>query len=246
MLIRTAAIIKTALVSTLTFCYASASRNQSTLVDGLVKQGILKSPDVISVMKSVDRGDYSPASEAYYDHPQPIGYQATISAPHMHAFAMEFLKDHLRNGKKALDVGSGSGYLTVCFAKLMKSPDAVSYGVEHIGELVEKSLKNIKESPDKDLLESGRVVIFEGDGRLGLKKYAPYDAIHVGAGATEIPKELLNQLANGGRMLIPVGKYNQEFLVIDKDEKGEISKKSVLDVRYVPLTDKKSQLSNFF
>jgi len=88
MLIRTAAFIKTALVSTLTFCYASTTRNQSTLVDGLVRQGILKTPEVISVMKSVDRGDYCHPHEAYYDHPQLIGYHATISAPHMHAFAL--------------------------------------------------------------------------------------------------------------------------------------------------------------
>ena len=88
MLIRTATIIKTALFSTITFCYASASRNQSTLVDGLVRQGILKSPEVISVMRDVDRGYYSPSAAAYHDFPQSIGYHATISAPHMHAFAL--------------------------------------------------------------------------------------------------------------------------------------------------------------
>lgn len=99
-------------------------------------------------------------------------------------------------GTKSLDIGSGSGYLTVCFAKMMNQPGAVAYGIEHIPELVEASKRNIEKyinrmsfiniarSDDKDLLNSGKVVIVEGDGRLGLKEHAPFDAIHVGAGNT--------------------------------------------------------------
>ena len=95
--------------------------------------------------------------------PQRIGYNATISAPHMHAFALviaqynenscntecisyvkEFLKDQLKTAKRCLDVGSGSGYLTLAFAKLMEQPDAVAYGIEHIPGLVKDSITNIE------------------------------------------------------------------------------------------------------
>jgi len=235
------------LFSNVCFCFSTFHKTNQNLVDGLIKQGVIKSDEVASVMRSVDRGDFVSSSMSYVDSPQPIGFHATISAPHMHAFALEYLKDHLKTGKKALDVGSGSGYLTVCIAKMMNTPGSVAYGIEHIPELVKTSLENIKNSSHKELLSEGRVVILEGDGRLGLKEFAPYDAIHVGAGADKFPQELLDQLAYGGRMLIPVGKFGeQEYLMIDKDKDGKIHKKTVLNVRYVPLTDKEKQLHGFY
>jgi len=159
----------------------------------------------------------------------------------MHAYALELLKDHLQNGKRALDVGSGSGYLTLCFAKMMTDPTGKAYGVEHIKELVDLSLENIAKN-HKEYITEGRVRMFQADGRMGLPDYAPYDAIHVGAAAEEIPKELVEQLAKGGRLIVPVGKFGyQDLTVVDKDMEGKIKKSKVLGVTFIPLTSKEEQ-----
>jgi len=139
-------------------------------------------------MKTIDRADFT-AVNPYFDSPQSIGYNVTISAPHMHIHAMQMLKDTLINAKRCLDVGSGTGYLTLAFAKMMKNKDAVSYGIEHIPELCKSSIENISKH-HKEWLDSGKVVIYEGDGRLGLEKHAPFDCIHVGAAADKLPKSL--------------------------------------------------------
>jgi len=212
-----------------------------SLVNHLIKDKIVTTQDVADVMAAVDRG-YFTNNNPYQDRPQGLGYQATISAPHMHAYALELLRDHLINGTRCLDVGSGSGYLTVCFAKMMDKKNGVCYSIEHIPELVKYSIECVKRCPDRDLLDNGRVVIMEGDGRKGLKKFAPFDAIHVGAAAEEIPKDLVDQLAYGGRMVIPVGKAGgQDFLVVDKDKQGQVHIKKALGVTYVPLTDRERQ-----
>lgn len=98
----------------------------------------------------------------------------------MHAYALEYLKDCLKPGNRVLDVGSGSGYLTVAFSKMMDD-EGVVVGVEHIPELVTASIENISKS-HKNLLEEKKIVIIERDGRLGAEEHAPYDCIHVGAG----------------------------------------------------------------
>jgi len=213
---------------------------QIQLINELKLMKMVRSKEVEEVMKSIDRADFC-KDDPHHDSPQLIGYQATISAPHMHAMALEYLKDHLHKGKRSLDVGSGSGYLTLAFAKMMQEPDAKAYGVEHIPQLVTLSIKNINKQ-HKEFLTSGKVEIHEGDGRLGLPDHAPYDAIHVGAAAEKMPQELLDQLAKGGRMVIPVGKYLQDFMVVDKDMDGNIKQKRAFGVRYVPLTSRVKQL----
>ncbi|CAD8170881.1 unnamed protein product [Paramecium pentaurelia] len=144
----------------------------------------------------------------------------------MHAYSLELLKDHLQNGVRALDIGSGSGYL-----------------LEHVPELVEKYIKNLSLSYNKQLKDK-QIQIIKEDGRLGFEQEGPYQAIHVGAAAEIIPQKLLEQLDKGGRMVIPVGKGNQVFQVIDKDQNGKINIQNVLGVRYVPLTDLNKQLYN--
>jgi len=212
------------------------------LVQDLRRNGNINSSEVESCMKSIDRGDFTSMSP-YIDCPQSIGYGATISAPHMHAAALEYLKDHLKYAKKSLDIGSGTGYLTLAFAKLMNEPGAISYGIDHIPELVQLAMKNISKSY-ADYLTKGKILLVEGDGRLGLKKYGPYDVIHVGAAAETLPTCLIEQLANGGRMCIPVGKGSQDFLVVDKDKDGKVSQKTAFGVRYIPLTSKEAQIGN--
>uniref|UniRef100_A0A914BXB5 Protein-L-isoaspartate O-methyltransferase n=1 Tax=Acrobeloides nanus TaxID=290746 RepID=A0A914BXB5_9BILA len=189
-------------------------------------------------MLSVDRADFAP-SNPYSDSPIGIGHGATISAPHMHATALHYLEDVIKNDSHILDVGSGSGYLTMCFAKMI-GPNGKVVGIEHIPELVELSIKNIKKS-DASLLENGVIKIVEGDGREGYPKEAPYDAIHVGAAAPELPSQLIDQLAVGGRMVIPVGTNYQEFLQIDKTAPDKVEKKTLMGVMYVPLTSRDQQ-----
>lgn len=108
-------------------------------------------------------------------------------------------------------------------------------------ELIKDSLVNLKKG-NADLLSSGRVVIKEGDGRLGCAQYAPYNAIHVGAAAPTLPQALVDQLKPGGRLIIPIGDSNDQSLEqIDKSLDGIVKRISIMGVRYVPLTDKKAQ-----
>lgn len=107
-------------------------------------------------MLKVDRGHYA-RNNPYMDAPQGIGYGVTISAPHMHAHALELLKEHLIAGENALDVGSGSGYLTACMS-LMMGETGTAVGIDHIPELVEMSKANIQ-TDNPELLSSGRIVL---------------------------------------------------------------------------------------
>ncbi|CAM8924020.1 unnamed protein product [Rhodiola kirilowii] len=221
----------------------TASSNKA-LIDYLRSNGVIKSKKVAQVMESIDRALFVPsATPAYVDSPMSIGHNATISAPHMHAMCLELLENHLQPGMRALDVGSGTGYLTACFA-MMVGPKGRAVGVEHIPELADQSIKNIQRSEAAPFLK-GALSIHVGDGRLGYPQYAPYDAIHVGAAAPQIPQQLLDQLKPGGRLVIPVGNIAQDLKVVDKGLDGSISIRSEASVRYVPLTSRDAQLQGF-
>ncbi|KAK8959977.1 Protein-L-isoaspartate O-methyltransferase [Platanthera guangdongensis] len=220
---------------------ASLEKNKG-LVENLCQYGVIKSKKVAEMMETIDRGLFVPyGSQPYSDSPMPIGYNATISAPHMHATCLELLKDHLKPGMRALDVGSGTGYLTACFA-MMVGPDGHAIGVEHIPELGAASIKNIKRSAAEPLMRGGSLSVHVADGRLGWPELAPYDTIHVGAAASEVPKALLDQLKPGGRIVIPVGNFFQELKVIDKNPDGSVATRTDASVRYVPLTSRSAQL----
>ncbi|XP_028553354.1 protein-L-isoaspartate O-methyltransferase-like [Dendrobium catenatum] len=220
---------------------SSIEKNKG-LIEHLLQYGSLKSNKVAEVMETIDRGLFVPdGNPPYSDSPMPIGYNATISAPHMHATCLELLKDHLKPGMRALDVGSGSGCLTACFA-MMVGPDGHAAGVEHIPELVAVSIENINRSAAAPLLDGGSLSLHVSDGRLGWPELAPYDAIHVGAAASEIPTALLDQLKPGGRMVIPVGNIFQDLKVVDKNLNGSITIQTNTSVRYVPLTSRAAQL----
>ena len=211
------------------------------LVQYLKRAGIVKSDGVFDAMSKVDRAKYVRTSDAYMDAPQSIGHGATISAPHMHAYALEYLEGRLRPGARALDVGSGSGYLTSCMA-LMVGDEGVVVGIEHVPQLQETARKNI-ESDQPNLVRNGRILLVVGDGRVGYPAKAPYDAIHVGAAAAEEPEELVKQLAPGGRMIVPIGLKNcdQTLVQIDKTADNKVIKTPLMGVVYVPLTDKEKQ-----
>ena len=213
------------------------------LLKSLKNSGVLTSNTVYDAMKQVDRADFTSSSYAYADSPQSISYNATISAPHMHCHALQYLESYLTPGAHVLDVGFGSGYLTVALSKMIKDSGVV-VGIEHIDQLYEFGKKNISKH-HKNLLESGKIVLVNGDGRKGCEKYAPYKVIHVGAAADDVPRDLINQLDNGGRMFIPVGTWDQWINVIDKDKNGKITERRVMGVRYVPLTNKEKQLKGY-
>ncbi|KAK6108637.1 Protein-L-isoaspartate(D-aspartate) O-methyltransferase [Brugia pahangi] len=217
--------------------------SNAVLVDFLKKVGHIKSDRVEQVMLSVDRADFCPQN-SYQDCPQQIGYSATISAPHMHALALELLNDHLRDGHTVLDIGSGSGYLTVCMALMVGRKGRV-IGIDHIKELIDLSINNINKH-HSDLLMDRRITMVTGDGRNGYRAGAPYMAIHVGAAAPKLPDILVEQLAPGGRMIIPVGEVfsDQHFVQVDKDLNGNVKIEELFDVLFVPLTDRKYQLGH--
>jgi protein-L-isoaspartate(D-aspartate) O-methyltransferase len=131
---------------------------------------------------------------------------------------------------------------TVAFSKMMDDQGLV-IGVEHISELYTKGKENISKS-HLNLINEGKIILKESDGRLGYEEFAPYDAIHVGAATEKVPKALLDQLKPGGRLMIPVGELFQYIYLIDKDMNGNIKKEPMLSVRYVPLTDKEKQLAH--
>ncbi|KAJ4772347.1 Protein-L-isoaspartate O-methyltransferase [Rhynchospora pubera] len=225
---------------------SGSSDKNKAMVEQLERYGIVQSKRVKEVMEAIDRALFVPAEtrSPYYDSPMPIGYNATISAPHMHATCLELLEKNLQPGMRALDVGSGTGYLTACFA-MMVGPQGCVVGVEHIPDLVSFSIDNIKKSVAEPLLNGDSLSIHAADGRQGWPELAPYDAIHVGAAAPEIPQPLLDQLKPGGRMVIPVGTVFQELKVVDKNLDGSISVRDETSVRYVPLTSKAAQLNAY-
>lgn len=216
-------------------------RNQNDLVNYLWSSRVITHKPVVVAMKAVDRIDFAPTLP-YQDSPQSIGFNATISAPHMHAHALNDLFYNLQPGMKALDIGAGSGYLVTAMANLVGKQGKV-IGIEHIRELCQLAVNNIKKH-NSYLFDNKTIQILCGDGRNGYPPEAPYDAIHVGAAApVEVVGRLLKQLKPGGKMVIPVtmNSGRQVFREYTKDKYGKSSFKDKVPVRYVPLTSEKSQ-----
>jgi protein-L-isoaspartate(D-aspartate) O-methyltransferase len=173
----------------------------------LIPRGIADE-NVLQTMGKIQRHlfvEEALAGEAYNDHPLPIGYKQTISQPYIVALMTEALE--LTEKDKVLEIGTGSGYQTAILAEL----SANVYTVERIEPLLERS-KNL-------LLSLGyRNIYFKAyDGTFGWADFAPFDAIMVTAGAPKVPEPLLKQLADGGRMIIPIGnKYSQDLIKVTR------------------------------
>jgi protein-L-isoaspartate(D-aspartate) O-methyltransferase len=160
---------------------------------------------------------------AYDDTPLPIGNQQTISQPTVHAKSLELLR--LTGHEKVLEIGTGSGYQTVLLAHLA----AQVFSVERVAPLLERAREIIRECGVKN------VSFLLGDGTLGWREYAPYDAIVVGAAAPEVPRPLMEQLADGGRLLVPVGSREDQMLVLVTRHGDSFEQRDITPVRFVPL-----------
>ena len=191
----------------------------------LVPRGI-KDPRVLKVMGKVPRDRFieeALSGEAYNDHPLPIGRKQTISQPYIVALMTEALE--LTGEEKVLEIGTGSGYQTAILADLSRKV----YTVERIRDLMVKA-RNILAD-----LGYNNVMFKAFDGTLGWQEYEPYDAIMVTAGAHKIPQPLLDQLADGGRLIIPVGnRFSQELIKVTK-KKGNVIQKDFGGCRFVDL-----------
>ncbi len=184
---------------------------------------------VLNAMETIPRHEFVPKEErqkAYHDKPLPIGYDQTISQPYIVAFMTEVLG--LGKDTKVLEIGTGSGYQTAVLSVLVKEVFAVEI-VKPLG---------LKAAERLGRLGYKNVSVMVGDGYNGWKEHSPYDAVIVAAAPTHVPVELINQLKNGGKMIIPLGDVNstQKLWLFSKDIKGRVSKKELLAVRFVPLT----------
>ena len=186
-------------------------------------------PRVMSAMADVPRHEFVPErlqGRAYANRPLPIGHGQTISQPYIVALMTGMLD--LDPEDVVFEVGTGSGYQAAVLAELV----AEVHTVEIIPELAESAAERL------DRLDYGNVHVRQGDGYYGLPEKAPFDAIIVTAAAAHIPPPLVEQLAPGARMAIPVGPphHVQHLMLVEKDEEGEVRTRSVLAVSFVPLT----------
>jgi protein-L-isoaspartate(D-aspartate) O-methyltransferase len=183
---------------------------------------------VLRAMRTVPRHRFVPAdlmSDAYDDHPLPIGYHQTISQPYIVAFMTELLR--VRKGMKVLEIGTGSGYQAAILAELV---DTV-FTIEIVRELAAIARERFRE------LGYRNIVAKAGDGYAGWPEHAPFDAIIVTAAVNHIPRPLIDQLADGGRMVLPEGEpYGAQSLVTVRKSGANLIVEDVLPVRFVPLT----------
>jgi len=192
----------------------------------------LTDPNILRAMLNVPRHWFVPAGQqryAYDDRPLPIGHGQTISQPFIVAFMTWLLK--LNEHKKILEIGTGSGYQ----AAVLNEFTPYVYTIE----ILEPLGKEAQHRFDKYGYTTITAKI--GDGYEGWRQHAPFDAIIVTCAPDNIPKPLIEQLKCGGRMVIPVGSAFgvQELVVVDKDNRGKITKRSVMAVRFVPMLRRK-------
>lgn len=204
----------------------SALRN--TMVRHQIAGRGVRDKRVLEAMARVPREAFVPdhlANEAYEDHPLPIGYGQTISQPYIVALMAEAML--LSGRERVLDIGTGSGYA----AAVLASVALEVFSIERIPELEQQARRNL------DRAGFTQVHLRCGDGTLGWPEAAPFDAIGVAAGAPDIPNTLKEQLALGGRLIIPVGPEHsgQQLVCVSRVSETEFARENYGGVRFVPL-----------
>ena len=204
----------------------TSQRTRERMLARLREQGI-KDEIVLSAIGNTPRHifvDEALSIRAYEDVSLPIGFGQTISQPYIVARMSELL----RNGKtleKVMEIGTGCGYQTAVLSKLAKEV----YSVERIRPLVMKARGHLRE------LKCVNVKLAHADGNIGLAEIAPFDAILVTAAASHIPQDLLNQLAVGGRLIIPVGTDEQVLYAVERTSASDYRQTKLEPVKFVPL-----------
>jgi len=195
------------------------------LVETLREKGITD----LAVLRAFDltpRHQFVPTGvrhRAYEDSALPIGNGQTISQPYIHARYLELLK--LTGNERVLEIGTGSGFQTVLISHLA----AQVFSIERIAALSQSARENIQR------VGATNVSLLVGDGTIGWRAYSPYDAILVSAAGPTIPEPLVAQLADGGRMVVPVGGQSEQVLWYVTRSGDQIERKELGPVRFVPL-----------
>ena len=196
------------------------------MVEEQLRQRGVSDPRVLAAMEEVPRHLFVPPESqtaAYEDHPLPIGQGQTISQPYIVALMLQALE--LTGNEQALEVGTGSGYQAALLSRLVNHV----YTVEVIPELADSARTLLKQ------LQYDNVEVVAANGSIGWKAGAPYDAIIVAAAAPTIPHALIEQLRNGGRLVLPVGTLYQQHLLRIRKQKEEISTEDLGECAFVPL-----------
>ncbi len=205
---------------------AEAGKRARMVETQIVARGV-REARVLAAMRDVPRHlfvDPAQRAAAYEDHPLPIAGNQTISQPYIVALMTELLE--LAPTARVLEIGTGSGYQSAVLGRCAREV----YSIEILPELAQSAAAKLKE------LRYDNVTVRAGDGYRGWPEHAPFDGIIVTAAPERIPEPLLEQLATGGRMVIPVGGFFQELKVFHKGADGKITEKDIIPVRFVPMT----------
>ena len=205
----------------------STDEARSAMVNEQIEARGIKDPSVLEAMRAVPRHEFIPSrlrDEAYMDYPLPIGHGQTISQPYIVAFMTEAI--HPQPGEKILEIGAGSGYQAAVLAQM----GAEVYTVEIVEPLADFARTNLER------LGYNNAHVLHGDGFRGWPEHAPFDAIIVTCAPDKIPPDLIAQLRDGGRLIIPVGGGMEQELVLLRKSGDRIEKQSILPVRFVPMT----------
>jgi len=212
--------------------------DQKELVKKLQDHGYLRTPHIIEAFLDIDRGDFTLdefSKESYEDYPLPIGFKQTLSQPLVIAFMLELLEP--KAGDNILEVGSGSGWQTALLAHTVGETGNI-----HSLDIIE-SLSNFAENNCEKYgyVKNGLINFYIKNGWRGLPQEAPFDKIIVSAAANEIPKELLDQLKVGGRLVAPIGETAlQDIVLIEKhgEKESQLKEERFPGFTFVPLVEK--------
>jgi protein-L-isoaspartate(D-aspartate) O-methyltransferase len=207
----------------------SFDQKRKQMVENQIKARGIKDLRVLDAMLKVKRHLFVPSNIrhlAYEDRPLPIGEEQTISQPYIVALMTELLG--LKGGERVLEIGTGSGYQAAILAEFVKEV----YTIEILEPLARQSEGLLK------ALNYNNIKVKCGDGFLGWPEFSPFDGIIVTCAPEKIPPPLLEQLAEGGRLVIPVGTYWQDLKLVRKI-KGTIKEEDIVPVRFVPMTREK-------